>query len=320
MADTACDLFDVFVHPDIRAISLDWPDHIWVVACRHGDHATSEALTWDRVTHFVFAQPINDTTDVGHCKSHSDVEPLLAAICEKECTGQDAVLISRYLDLGFAVALTVDDGDCACDTIAICKSRIRNFLTWCSIRQITSLSMKTLASEPWFRDCFQACQEWQPPVLVDEISLEEVEDELADAGKPDLGTGALGFAESCPAGLMDAVLGSSPLPAPAPLASADVSASVPVGIAQPDETKPAIEEKPPLPPPHDSLEHSSGDDSEDSDCVPTISEKLEPSDAVVLHWALSRTPRGQEILEISDSTADMANIIALEELIQMRRE
>ena len=320
MADSVCDIFDVFCEEKISAIASDWPDHIWVVACRHRDHTSNQELTWDRINHFVFAQPISGASEVGHCKSQSEFDALLIALTAEKGSGQDAILLSRYLELGFALQLTIADGDCAPDTVAIQESRNRSLHIWTAIRHEVSDSLKTLAAEPWFQSCFQCCQEWQPPVIEEIIDLEEGADQLVGAGKDDVGTGTLAAAESCPPGLLESVLAStSAVAAPSPLAPAVAAPSFLVGIAQPDETTPKLAESspPPLPPPDDD----SGDESEYADLVvPVESENIEPSDAVVLHWAMSRTSKGAEVLAISDCSADMANIIALEELIQIRRE
>ena len=97
-------------------------------------------------------------TAIGTSLSPADFESAVAKMLLSTpecCSHENALLISKYLDWGYAVQLTGATGECAVDTIAIDTSRARSQVTFRAVRNLTSDTMVSLSGEPWFQDAFQ---------------------------------------------------------------------------------------------------------------------------------------------------------------------
>ena len=288
-AGNIVNLFDTFTTPDIAAISHSWTDTICVVACRAGYYESGDE-SWDRVNHFVHATPMRGVTVASAGPSAVDFQVAFALAME-DCSSEEADLISKYMERGYALQLTVCDGNCPCDTIAIHQNRARSALTWNQTRQLCSDTMNNLSSEQWFQDMFKAAGEWAPPKPPDGVV--SIDDEPIGGGEPE----ASNLVETS---LIEAFVEQHP------------------------------SEPPPLPPPSSPpppkspiLSPAVSDSEEDELAIGADPDKpLEASDAVVLTWAMRRTTQGSQLLANYGQPADedVKNIIALEELVQIRRE
>ena len=289
-----CDLFSTLCTPEIAAQSTQWTSRIWVIACRCGEyHEVIDSV--DRANHFVYALPMTETTDEGHSFSEADFQNHISLCLQAvNCSDQEAILISSYLEWGYAVQLTRSDGDCAIDVIAIHKSCARNGANFISIRNTTYDAMIGLADQTWFQQAFQVAGEWNPPPNAPPASdqasdVSDDSDEDKDHGEDNVASG------------------DGPTP-PLPAASDAEAAAEPTDSL--DEGAIAMEAA------------ESDSDSILSDEPHELSAPVDPSDAVVLKWGMSRTDKGRELLDGygAATESDVRNIIALEELIELRRQ
>ena len=292
-AGNVIDLYETFAAPEIFAVSRSWTDTIFVVACRCGYYESGDE-SWDKVNHFVHALPMANVTVASAGLSLADFKAAHAMSME-DCSSEEADLVSKYLDRGYAVQLTVSDGNCACDTIAIHETSPRTILTWGKTRQLCRDTMIQLSGEQWFQDVFQVAGEWEAPKPVEGVI--SVEDKPAgdcaenDCNKPLLES----LSDLFDAPIIEAFLEQPPPPLPPPLGDPDAPLS---SAVEDDSEEEELE-----------LEHEP-------------QKPLEPSDAVVLTWALRRTTQGNTLLSDhgEPTDQDVSNIIALEDLIQLRRE
>ena len=267
--DYVCDVFCVFCSPEILEISSQWASTVYVIACLCGNRGDIDHTSWATVNHFVHAYPLNanvgvvDLTLSGEAHKAKFDDYLSMCLSADSVSFADAKLISSYLDWGWALQLTVEDGDCGINVMAIHKTLPLTASTFRAERLRLSSAQRALADEEWYKAVFECCQEWQKPAAVAEAKLE----------KKDLGE-------------LDADANSS---------------------------------EPPV-----ASEHEPSDSDSESSVVdqPNANdEPAGPSDAVVLSWAMKKTQKGSELLEDhgEPDECDVQNIIALEELIELRK-
>ena len=207
---------------------------------------------------------------------------------------QDAQLISSYIEWGWATRLTVTNGDCGVNVMAIHKNLPENAISFRKERMSISNAQKDLAGEQWYQDAFQCAGEYEPPAPA--------------GGSSSSSSASVVIVDDC---LADVLPPLPPLPPPVE--------DLPPPLGEPVEDLPL------------SLCDSSDSDSESS--VEHQPEKedgpIEPSDAVVVAWATERTAAGRQQLEsywgdcgkgfFGATDEDVKQIVALEELIQLRK-
>ena len=307
-----CDVIDIFCAPEIAEQASSWDSCIWVVGCQAG-HAPESDFHCGKVNHFVHALPTRPETAAGTRLTQQDFENALDKACTSNLTvsSGDCNLLLQYLDWGYALLLTIDDGDCACDTIAVYESTDRTPLYYKRTRDITADAMDTLSYEHWFQEAFRSCQEWEPAKEAGAVVCIDAETDGCEGGIS---------SSSAPALTVDAPMGAA--------AVQSVVHDSEVGEAELLSSVLAVDDIPPSSPPPPATPRQEDSDSDDSveweEAQPPIA-PVEPSDAMVLSWGMQRTSRGREELEVIGgidnwSQEDVANILALEEIIALRRE
>jgi hypothetical protein len=264
-------VFQAFCSPEIHAISATWTSTVYVVACTCGKPGGFDQVSWATVNHFVHAYPLNETVEGVVDLNLADDEHkakfedhLNACLAADSVTNADATLISSYLDWGWALQLTVEDGDCGINVMAIHKALPLTAGSFRAERLSVSSAQRGLAGEEWYKDAFECCQEWSKLDDATDAELEKLFLDETDA---------------------DATSSEPPAASEHEPADSDSESSV--------QEQPNAEEEP-----------------------------VGPSDAVVLCWAMKKTKKGTELLEDhgEPEDCDVQNIIALEELIQLRKE
>lgn len=306
-----CDVIDIFCAPEIAEQAASWDSCIWVVGCQAGQAPESD-FHCGKVNHFVHALPTRPETAAGTRLTQQDFENAVDKACTSNQTASsgDCNLLLQYLDWGYALLLTIDDGDCACDTIAVYESTDRTPLYYKRTRDITADAMDTLSYEHWFQEAFRSCQEWEPAQEAGAVVCLDAESNGCEGGIS---------SSSAPALTVDAPMGAA--------AVQSVVHDSEVGEAELLSSVLAVDNKPPSSPPPPATPRPADSDSDSCEWEepqpPTA--PVEPSDAMVLSWGMQRTDRGREKLEeiggIDNwSQEDVANILALEEIIALRRE
>ena len=217
------------------------------------------------------------------------------------------------MDWGYALVLTIDNGDCAPDTIAVHESTGRTPLDYKRTRDLTADTMDRLSCEHWFQAAFRSCQEWEPAQEDGAVVCLDAETEGCEGGS------SSSSSSSAPALTVDAPMGADAVP----------------GLVHDSERGDAkllshvlaVDDMPPsfAPPPPSPMPDESDDDSVEYEKPEPPNVPLEPSDAMVLSWGMQRTSVGREKLEEAGgfhnwSQEDVENVIAVEELIRVRKE
>lgn len=207
---------------------------------------------------------------------------------------QDAQLISSYIEWGWATQLTVTTGDCGVHVMAIHKHLPVNAISFRKERMSISDAQKDLAGEQWYQDAFQCAQEYEPPDPA--------------GGSSSSSSASVVIVDDC---LADVLPPLPPLPPP-------------VEDLPPQLGEPVLDLTPGLCDSSDSESESSVEDQPEKEDGP-----IEPSDAVVVAWALESSAAGKQTLKswhgdtgkdsFGASDEDVKQIVALEELIQLRK-
>jgi hypothetical protein len=309
-----CDVFATFCVPEIANETESWDACIWPVGCQAG-HAVESDFHCGKVDHFVHALPTRPETAAGTRLTQKDFEVALDKACTANLSASSGYckLLCQYMDWGYALVLTIDNGDCAPDTIAVYESTGRTPLDYKRTRDLTADTMDTLSCEPWFQEAFRSCQEWEPAQKDGAVVCLDAETEGCEGGI------SSSSSSSAPALTVDAPMGADVVPG--------LVHDVEMGDAELLSHVLAVSEMPPpLPPPPDSPRSDDSDgDSVEWEKPELPSAPLEPSDAIVLNWAMQRTSLGREKCEEAGgfdnwSQEDVENVIAVEELIRVRKE
>lgn len=188
LGPNATDLFSTFTLPDIAATAATWTSHIYVVACKACGAGALDEADWSTVNHFLHANPLSaEVVPNGSADQSLEVFEghLRECLSGSDHSDLEALLITRYISWQWAIQLTVADGNCAVDSIAIHEQRPRTIVIFRGIRVATGKEMRTLSTVDWFRRCFVCAQEYAPraPVVHAPIVLDD------DAGGDGVGDG-----------------------------------------------------------------------------------------------------------------------------------
>ena len=308
-----CDVFATFCVPEIANETESWDACIWPVGCQAG-RAVESDFHCGKVNHFVHALPTRPETAAGTRLTQKDFENALDKACAANLTASSGYckLLWQYMDWGYALVLTIDNGDCAPDTIAVHESTGRTPLDYKRTRDLIADTMDRLSCEHWFQTAFRSCQEWEPAQEDGAVVCLDAETEGCEGGSSS-------SSSSAPALTVDAPMGADAVP----------------GLVHDSERGDAkllshvlaVDDMPPsfAPPPPSPMPDESDDDSVEYEKPEPPNAPLEPSDAMVLSWGMQRTSVRREKLEEAGgfdnwSQEEVENIIAVEELIRVRKE
>lgn len=168
-------------------IADSWGRFIYPVACLASDDGIVVAQgVVPTCNHFVHSSG----PDTGVVDVENDVVELLLSSQLLEATATSrGVFASFYEALGRSVTFTVAQGDCGPDVVAIDRGMPSTKHSWKMIRREVVAAMLELRDAEWFRDAFQASQEYAPDIC---ISVDDSDDAVVviDGGPEDAGTKA----------------------------------------------------------------------------------------------------------------------------------
>ena len=293
---------------------------MYVIACRAGSSSVA-SNSWGTVNHFVHGFPLR--AGVGGCDvdvslsdedRQSTIEHHLdKCLSAESITFNDGILIATYFDWGWGVRLTVETGDCGVHVMVIHRNQNADALSFQRERQIIASAQRALASEAWYQEAFACAQECIP---------------TETAIVPPVGM--MPYANKVPVSTANSSAAHESLETGAPGDEPPAHPSSAHGDCEP----PILENGAGDPParmggaPPDPIA-SDDSDSESSQCsiateTDGIDAPVAQSDAVVLEWGMDRTEHGKGLIEKHFPNgiheADVQNLIALDELIQLRKE
>ena len=145
-----------------------WEKVIWPVSCRVCDAGVlpaAEGSILPVLNHFVLAKRATEAAVDAPIETVNMVREYMSrrSMLRQDSSSRGDVA-AHYARLGFDIYFSAAQGDCAPDSIALELGFGSTPVVWKQVRAAVADSMFDLRHTEWFRECFQACQEFDDAV------------------------------------------------------------------------------------------------------------------------------------------------------------